>query len=232
MTASETSRIDVTVDVVLLTLKNDELHVVLTRRAKAPFKGVLALPGGYVRAQEDKDSEAAATRVLASKAGLCVPYLEQLYTFADRERDARGWSVSISYFAVVPAEILEKAKGGSDALELLPVAGLKAEALAFDHQRIIDAGVERLRNKSNYSTLPVYLAGTEFTLSELQRVYELSLGDKDKLEVANFRRWLKGLDILEEVPGAMRSGAGRAAQVFRVKQGISLRLLDRSIKSR
>lgn len=227
--SSELHRIDVTVDVVLFTLKDEQLHVVLTRRAKAPFKGVLALPGGYVHAQEDVDSLTAAARVLRAKAGLVAPYLEQLSTYADSTRDPRGWSVSIAYYALVPLELLDSAAPAEESVSLVDVAAVDDVELAFDHAQIVKDAVARLRNKSAYSTLPMYLAGAKFTLAELQRAYEIALDRK--LETSNFRRWLKELDIVEEVPGMMRQGPHRAAQVFRVQRGKSLKLLDKTLQT-
>ena len=95
-----------TVDVVLLTLQQGSLQVALLRRERAPFAGVLALPGGYIHAQDDADAQASAARVLRDKAGLQSPYLEQLATFSGPVRDPRGWSVAVVYCALVPPEVL------------------------------------------------------------------------------------------------------------------------------
>src|SRR5690349_14749164 len=92
----------VTVDVVILSLRQATLQVALARREQAPHAGEWTLPGGWVHADEDADAVAAATRILRAKAGLDSPYLEQLQTFASRHRDARGWSVSIAHYALVP----------------------------------------------------------------------------------------------------------------------------------
>lgn len=90
-----------TVDVVVLTLVEGVLSVVLLQRERAPYVGVWALPGGYIHAQEDADAQASAARVLRSKAGIEGAYLEQLATFSGPARDPRGWSVAISYCALI-----------------------------------------------------------------------------------------------------------------------------------
>jgi len=202
-----------TVDVVLLTLKNGLLHVVLIKRDHQPFLGALALPGGYVHAEADADLQDAAARMLRDKTGIASPYLEQLATFSGRGRDPRGWSISVAYYALVPETLI--LGGGHPELELLPVEQLKG--LPFDHRQIIEAATQRVRNKSSYSSLPVYLCGENFTLPQLQKVYEAILGEP--INKVSFRRKLDELDILEAVEGAMETGkAHRPAQLYRLKQ--------------
>src|SRR5262245_31930104 len=108
-----------TVDVVLLTLRAGQLHVALLRRDREPFKDILALPGGYVHADEDQDTLDAACRVLRDKTGIESPYLEQLATFSGAARDPRGWSLSVAYYALVPEAVISNA--GHPDVELFPV---------------------------------------------------------------------------------------------------------------
>jgi len=202
-----------TVDVVLLTLKNGLLHVALIKRDHQPFFGALALPGGYVHAEADADLQDAAARMLRDKTGISSPYLEQLATFSGRGRDPRGWSISVAYYALVPETLI--LGGGHPELELLPVEQLKG--LPFDHRQIIEAATRRVRDKSSYSSLPVYLCGENFTLPQLQKVYEAILGEP--INKVSFRRKLDELDILEAVEGAMETGkAHRPAQLYRLKK--------------
>jgi 8-oxo-dGTP diphosphatase len=197
------------VDVVLLTLLQDTLHAALLRRDKAPFAGALALPGGYIHAQEDADTQASAARVLREKAGLQSPYLEQLATFSGPVRDPRGWSLAVAYCALVPAALLE-----SRALELVPVSALPP--LPFDHRAMVEAAVARVRNKSQYSSMPVHLCAEPFTLPQLQSVYEAVLGEP--LNKVSFRRKMDELGMLEPMPGTMQTGAAhRPAQMYRLK---------------
>ena len=211
MTTESIPAVICTVDVVLLTLEQATLKVALVRREREPFAQALALPGGYIHAQDDVDAQASAVRVLRDKAGLESPYLEQLATFTGAVRDPRGWSVAVAYCALVPATLLSQAAG---RVELVAVDALPP--LPFDHRQIIDTAVLRVRSKSQYSSLPVHLCAEPFTLPQLQQVYENLLGET--LNKVSFRRKMDEMDWLEAVPGAMQSGAAhRPAQLYRVK---------------
>ncbi|MGP1630740.1 MAG: NUDIX hydrolase [Giesbergeria sp.] len=200
-----------TVDVVLLTLLEGALHVALLARERSPWAGQLALPGGYVHPQEDASAQASAARVLAHKAGVVSPYLEQLATFSGPARDPRGWSVAVAYCALVPPSVLQPAHA---ALQLLPVH--KLPPLAFDHREMVAAAVARVRSKSQYSSLPVHLCAEPFTLPQLQAVYEAVLGEA--LNKVSFRRKMDEWGMLEPVPGALQGGgAHRPAQLYRLR---------------
>ncbi|MDO6388200.1 NUDIX domain-containing protein [Uliginosibacterium sp. 31-12] len=201
-----------TVDVVLLCLRGAVLNVALWRRERAPFEGSPALPGGYIHPEEDVDTLDAASRMLREKTGIASPYLEQLGTFSGASRDPRGWSISIAYYALLPAELIEQEP--APGLVLQAVEQLKG--LPFDHKDIVQAAVQRVRNKSSYSSLPVYLCGEQFTLPRLQAVYEAVLGEP--INKVSFRRKMEELDMLEAVEGAMETGrANRPAQLYRLK---------------
>lgn len=213
MMQSEAASIQVltTVDVVVLTLVDGVLSVVMVQRERAPFAGVWALPGGYIHAQEDADAHASAARVLRSKAGIEEAYLEQLATFSGPARDPRGWSVAISYCALIPQQKLPTPRPG---LKLVPVAA--TGQLPFDHAQILQAALARVRSKSQYSSLPVHFFGENFTLPQLQQVYESILGEP--LNKVSFRRKMDELGMLEPVPGEMQAGgAHRPAQLYRVR---------------
>jgi 8-oxo-dGTP diphosphatase len=143
MPSTEASRIICTVDVVLLTLHQESLHVLLLKREQEPFEGALALPGGYIHASEDLSAEQAAARVLHAKTGMASPYLEQLATFSGPGRDPRGWSVSIAHYALVPQAMLATRE---TSVRLLPVERLPA--LPFDHHSIVELAVGRGRGHS------------------------------------------------------------------------------------
>ena len=207
--------VQVSVDVVLLTLVEQQLHAVLLRRAAAPFAGVWALPGGFIHTAEDADTKASAARVLQTKVGIEGAYLEQLATFSGPARDPRGWSVAVAYCALLPAQSLPPQR---DDLCVVPVSALPQ--LPFDHRAILDAALARVRSKSLYSSLPVHLCGETFTLPQLQQVYENVLGES--LNKVSFRRKMNEMDWLEAVPGAMQGGgAHRPAQLYRAKPGFS-----------
>lgn len=203
-----------TVDVVQLTLAESGLRVLVHARPRAPYAGELALPGGYVRPDEDESTWHAAERVLREKVALESPYLEQLATWSGRHRDPRGFSISVVYYALVPWSALASLPEGC---RLSPVDALPP--LAFDHAEIIAHAVSRVRSKSRYSTLPVFLCGDEFTLPALQSVYESVLGTA--LNKARFREKILELDILTAVPGKFIGGAHRPAQLYRLKRNFA-----------
>ena len=208
-----------TVDVVLLCLVGTVLNAVLLKRDKPPFEGSFALPGGYIHSNEDTDTLDAAARVLNEKTGIASPYLEQLGTFSGNSRDPRGWSISIAYYALVPEDLVSGKL--APELRMQPVDRLKG--LPFDHKDIILSAVERVRNKSSYSSLPVYLCGEQFTLPRLQSVYEVLLGEP--INKVSFRRKMEELDMLEPIEGALETGrANRPAQLYRLKEQYRSRL--------
>ena len=227
MTLRDAPAILCTVDVVLLTLREGALHVLLVQRERAPFADAWALPGGYIHAQEDADALASAARVLRDKAGLESPYLEQLATFSGLARDPRGWSLAVAYCALVPLEVLDVDTLAAGT-KLVPVQNLPA--LPFDHGQIVQTALSRVRSKSQYSSLPVYLCGDQFTLPQLQAAYESVLGEP--INKVSFRRKMDELAMLEPVPGALQGGgAHRPAQFYRLRPEFrrSLSLLARGL---
>jgi len=207
-----------TVDIVLLTLLEGQLQVALLPRLAEPFKGRVALIGGYIHTDEDKDAEQAVRRILHAKAGLKGLFFEQLRTFAARDRDPRGWSASIAYFAVVPHGLLREA--AARGIELHPADS--APRLPFDHNAILASALERLRGKGAYSTIPARLLPDVFTMSELQQVYETVMGER--LDQSAFRRKIADLDLLEEVVGEKRqtATARRPTTLYRLKSPVEV----------
>ena len=201
-----------TVDVVLLTLKENALQVALLKRDREPFQGSLALPGGYIHADEDADARDAALRVLRDKTGIETPYLEQLATFSGMGRDPRGWSVSVVFYALVSIDVIGKSRHPGVMLSDVD----RKQKLPFDHRAVIDTAVARLRSKSQYSSLPCHLLGENFTLPQLQRVYEALMGEA--LNKVSFRRKIAEMDVLESLEGQFVEGAHRPAQLYRLKQ--------------
>lgn len=205
-----------TVDVVLFTVAQGRLRLALLKRKRAPFEGRLALIGGYVHPEDDRDATGAAHRLLADKAGLTGVFVEQLMTFSGADRDPRGWSASIAYYALVPEKHLAASPAASD---LALVAPDDLPALPFDHDRIIAAALERLRGKSAYSSLPAFLLPPRFTLPELKATYETVMGTT--LNDSAFRRKIMDLGIIEPVPEAKSPATAaqrRPAQYYRLKR--------------
>jgi 8-oxo-dGTP diphosphatase len=203
-----------TVDVVIFTIRDDALHVLLVQRPEArdePFPGAWALPGGFVDVDKDTDLEACAKRKLKEKTDIVSPYLEQLGSWGSADRDPRGWSVTHAYFALVPAV----KKYAADARWFAIYAGKVKPKLGFDHGDILDAAIQRLRNKVEYTSLPAYLLPPEFTLPDLQKVYQIVL-DRE-LEKSAFRTRMLAADLIEPV-AKMRKGPNRPAQLYRLKK--------------
>jgi 8-oxo-dGTP diphosphatase len=192
--------IRLTVDVVIFTIQDFSLKVLLIRRGIAPFKDAMAIPGGFV--QENESLEQAALRELKEETGLADIYLEQLYSFGDPGRDPRGRVVTVAYYALVPYD--RALHAGSDAAAAGWYAMDKLPELAFDHGKILDYALERLRNKLEYTTVGFQLLPRKFSLSELQAVYEAIL-DK-QLDKRNFRKKIELLGILKPLPEYRQTG--------------------------
>jgi len=205
------------VDLVIFTLHEQCLKVLLVERGEHPFKGRWALPGGFIDLKRDSDLDATATRKLREKTGVEISYLEQLQGFGSATRDPRGWSTTFVYFALIDAQGVKLSHGaGSTAASWVAVDGLSGRMdLAFDHAVIVDAALQRLRAKVEYSSLPVHLLASEFTLSDLQKVYETILGRA--VDKSAFRKRIKEGDFLEELAGKQRHASNRPAQLYRVR---------------
>jgi len=214
----EAALLPVTVDVVALTVRDDALHVLLVERGVEPFRGALALPGGFVLPGERL--AAAATRELAEEAGVAPPgYLEQRGTYGPLGRDPRGPVLSVAHLLLAPDFGLVRA--GSDAAGAAwhAVADVLAPgALGFDHGRVLADGVERARSKLEYSPLATAFCGPEFTIAELRRVYEAVWGVR--LDPRNFSRKATGTPgLLVETGRVTSGGAGRPAALYRAGAG-------------
>ena len=200
---------DAIVDVVILTLRDDVLHVLLSRRKADPYNGSMALPGGYIHVDKDDDMMSAVKRVFRDKIGFACGYLEQLYTFGGKFRDPRGWSLSVAYLSVMPYRQLEGIL--NQDMILVPVDDLPG--LPFDHRQIIDKAVSRMRSKSSYSSLPLFLLEDSFTISELHGLYEHIMGFS--IDKVTFRRKIEAQGIIEELTGMTKKGSHRPAQLYR-----------------
>ncbi|WP_338673360.1 NUDIX domain-containing protein [Streptomyces sp. SCSIO 30461] len=224
----------VTVDLVVLTVRRHALCALVVRRGESPFQGRWALPGGFVRA--DEDLSAAAARELVEETGLCVhdpgspdagngAHLEQLATYGDPKRDPRMRVVSVAHLALSPDLPAPRAGGDANSARWAPVETLlnpedggrgdePSAQLAFDHDRILADGVERARSKIEYSSLATAFCPPEFTVGELRRVYEAVWGVA--LDPRNFHRKVTGTPgFLVPAGGTTTRQGGRPAQLFR-----------------
>lgn len=213
----------VTVDIAIFTLKTGALEVLLVKRGVPPFEGQFAIPGGFVR--EDEGLEEAAMRELYEETGVRNVFLEQLYTFGDPRRDPRGRVITVAYYALISSETLSL-MAGADAAEARWFPADTLPPLAFDHQKILDYALERLRNKLEYTTVGFQLLPPKFTLSELQKVYEAILGKR--LDKRNFRRKIALLGILRPL-GEKRQTGRKPAQLFQFSASRFEKLKDKGI---
>lgn len=203
----------VSTDIVAFSVINHRLQVLLIERGNQPFKGMWALPGGFVKM--DESLEDAALRELEEETGIKEPYLEQLYTYGDPGRDPRGRVITVSYYALLPSDAVFRSSGGSDAAKAQWHDVEKLPPLAFDHREIIDYAITRLRYKLEYSAVGFELLPNEFTLTEIQNIYEIILNEQ--LDKRNFRRRILSSNIIEPTP-QKRVGEGRPAQLFRYRE--------------
>lgn len=211
---NEYEKPSVAVDLLVFTVKDDRLKIVLVRRSEHPFKDMLSLPGVFVGINETLDE--AAARGAREEAGLADIYFEQLYTWGDIDRDPRMRIISVSYLSLTPAEKLTLSAGSrTSSAELYDVEELLAsdEELAFDHRKIIEYGRERIRNKTEYSRIAFEFLPKEFTLPQLQRVYEILLGKP--LYKANFRR--RVAPLIDETERMTSGDAHRPSRIYKEK---------------
>jgi 8-oxo-dGTP diphosphatase len=214
--ASRYERPSVTIDVVIFTLIERELHVLLVQRKRWPFDGHWAIPGGFINM--DESLEQAARRELEEETGVHDVYLEQLFTFGDVGRDPRTRVISVAYIALVRFDAQHlRVSDESHDVRWFPVSALPQE-LAFDHEQILAYAISRLRSKLEYTTLAFQLLPELFSILELKHTYEQILGEK--LDKGNFYRKIKEADLLEET-AQMREGRGRPTRLWRFKHNRS-----------
>lgn len=202
----------VTVDVVIFSLRTERLKVLLVQRGEEPFKGMWALPGGFVHI--DEGLEEAALRELHEETGVQEAYLEQLYTYGEPERDPRGRVITVAYFALIPTDAPVQVAASGDACDVRWVPIEDLPELAFDHDQIVAYALRRLRYKLEYSAVGFELLPELFTLSEIQQTYEMILGEK--LDKRNFRRRILSARIIEPTD-QLRTGEGRPARLYRYR---------------
>ena len=206
-------RPSVTVDVVIFTLQDRELHVLLVKRKHWPFEGRWAIPGGFVNMDESLDL--AARRELEEETGVRDIYLEQLFTFGDPKRDPRTRVISVAYIALISAD-RQTLRVSDESIDVrwFPVRALPGP-LAFDHDTILAAGLDRLRSKLEYTTLAFQLLPEVFSILELKHIYEQILGEP--LDKGNFYRKIKDANLLEDT-GLRREGRGRPTSLYRFRR--------------
>lgn len=196
-------------DIVIFTVQDEKLQVLLIKMKKKPFTDYWAAPGGLVKPIEAVD--ASARRILLEKTGVKDVYLEQLHAFGRVDRDPFGRVVSVAYFALIPNAGL-KLKTTKDYAEVTWFPVKKLPKLAYDHAEIIDYAINRLKDKLEHSNIVYSLLPQEFTLSELQRIYEIILGKK--IDKRNFRKKFFSLRLVKNSGKKRRGEANRPAELY------------------
>ena len=203
----------VTVDCVVFGLDDQDLKVLLIQRDNEPFAGRWALPGGFV--MMDETLEESALRELREETGLTKVFLEQLYTFGNPGRDPRERVVTVAYYALV--KLLDhKVQAATDAREAAWFAVDDMPKLCFDHNTILDTALKRLQGKVRYQPIGFELLPPKFSLTQLQRMYEIIL--ERTLDKRNFRKKVISLDILDELDEVEQDVAHRAARLYRFNE--------------
>ena len=231
----ERDRLYVTVDLLILTVRDGRLNLLLSRRKEEPYARRWALPGRFVG--QDESAEAAAEKLLQELLPVRGAFLEQLYTFSEVGRDPRGRVISTAYLVIVPRNRLDaleqeavtpfsrfEVREDANGLRLAGEDGtlLNGSDLAFDHSRIIGTGVARLRGKIDYTDVGFHFLNdlNAFSLGELQTVFEAVLGRK--LDSSNFRRFIRnryeenGRLVLTDREG--RKKRGRPASLYQLTE--------------
>ena len=200
----------VTVDCVVFGLDDQDLKVLLIQRDIEPFAGRWALPGGFVKM--DETLEESALRELGEETGLTKVFLEQLYTFGNLGRDPRERVVTVAYYALV--KLLDhKVQAATDARDAAWFAVDDLPKLCFDHDDIVETALKRLQGKVRYQPIGFELLPPKFSLTQLQRMYEIIL--ERTLDKRNFRKKVLSLDILDELDEVEQDVAHRAARLYR-----------------
>jgi 8-oxo-dGTP diphosphatase len=219
--------IKVSVDAVIFGYEPENgLSVLLIKRKNEPFQKMWALPGGLVLNGESLDH--AVSRELNEEAGIDVSYLEQLYTFGSPDRDPRNHVVSVSYFGLVKPQDFQLA-ARTDAEDVAWFNMKKLPRLAFDHKKIIDAAMKRLRGKIVYEPIGFELLDKEFPFSDLEKLYQTVL-DQD-IDRRNFKKKIASLGILEELKDTVQRGPGRPARLFKFNKKKYFELKEKGYNS-
>jgi 8-oxo-dGTP diphosphatase len=206
-------QLHLTVDLAILTVRENLLHVLVIERANEPHQGQAALPGGFLRGGEDL--RGAAERELAEETSLDgrALHLEQLATYGAPDRDPRGRVVSVAYLAIAPDLPIPAAGSDARSARWAPVEKVRG-TLAFDHTQVLDDAVERARTRLEFTTLATAFCGREFTIGDLRNVYEVVWGMP--LDPRNFGRKVASTKGFVEPTGARRvPETGRPAALYR-----------------
>ncbi|MEI6065223.1 MAG: NUDIX domain-containing protein [Pseudanabaena sp. ELA748] len=196
-----------------------ELKVMLIQRDIPPFEGHWAIPGGFVHM--DETLEQAALRELQEETGIHDVFLEQLYTFGDLERDPRDRTITVAYYALINL-VEQEIKATTDARAANWFRISEIPKLAFDHDQILQTAIARLRGKIRYEPIGFELLPKKFTLTQLQKLYEIVLDHQ--LDKRNFRKKILNMDLLIDTNELETGVSHRAAKLYRFDENKYLEL--------
>lgn len=202
---------EITTDVVIFTIKDNKLQVLLVKRANEPFKGRWAIPGGFIRLSENLDN--AALRILKEKTNVDNIYLEQLYTFGDPLRYPNSRVITCAYFALIRSDDIKLSFDTAQSITQVQWHEVyNLPTLAFDHKEIIEYSIKRMRERLEFCPIAFQLLPEKFTLTELQKSYELILDMK--LDKRNFRKKVLSGNVLKELNEYTKIGSKRPARLY------------------
>ena len=208
-------KLSVTADIVIFTIKENDLKVLLVKRGIEPFKNKWAIPGGFVGINESLED--AAKRELEEETGIKNVYFEQLYTFGDPKRDPRGRVITVTYMALVNSENI-KLKSATDVSDAKWFSVSKIPNLAFDHKQILNYSLQRLKWKFEYTTVAFSLLPRKFSISRIQKIYEIVFNKK--FDKRNFNKKILSLDILKE-EGIKKDVYHRPPMLYSLKKNLA-----------
>lgn len=207
----ETKTHEVTVDIVIFTVRKKKLEVLLIQRGAEPYKGKWAIPGGFIRLSENLDE--AAKRVLFEKTGVKDVYLEQLSTFGKPNRYPNARVITVGYFALIRSEDLQLVLDTDLQIQQVKWHSVYSlPPLAFDHDEIISYALRKLRDRLEYTPVAFQLLPKKFTLTDLQKTYELILDTT--LDKRNFRKKMVSLGMLHEYEEFSKTSSKRPARLY------------------
>tara|TARA_R110000796_G_scaffold68432_5_gene156736 strand:- start:3621 stop:4319 length:699 start_codon:yes stop_codon:yes gene_type:complete len=215
-----------TVDSVLFTVKEASLKVLMVKRANQPFIGYWGLPGGFVDIDIDETTDKTALRKLKEKTSVEPLYIEQLQAFSSKDRDPRGFSVTLVYFALIAEQDVSSHIDTVEDVQWIDVNQLKSLSIAFDHQYIIEQAQLRLQQKALYSMVPVYCLPEYFTIGQLKTVIETIIGKS--IQRKSLIRRIEASEMFATIDEKVKSG-GRLAQLYKIKPDVDIVNFERNL---
>ncbi|MGI2110056.1 NUDIX domain-containing protein [Shewanella frigidimarina] len=217
-----------TVDSVLFTVKDTALKVLMVKRANQPFIGSWGLPGGFVDIDIDDTTDKTALRKLKEKTSIAPPYIEQLQAFSSKDRDPRGFSVTLVYFALIAEQDVSSHIDTVEDVQWIDVNQLKSLSIAFDHQYIIEQAKLRLQQKALYSMVPVYCLPEYFTVGQLKTVIETII--EKTIQRKSLIRRIEASEMFATIDEKVKSG-GRLAQLYKIKPDVDIVNFERNLSA-